>query len=84
MPAPDLRGEPHKVYSYGEAVDGNGRTVKNGETPLAWGGNVTLCTRDGKFELSDHKDCAARSLNSAGFADVDLDGKSATTVRFKE
>ena len=29
---------------------------------------VALCTRDGKFELSDHKDCAARGLNSAGFA----------------
>lgn len=81
---PDVRGDPRKLYSYGEAVDGNGRVVKTGETPLAWGGNVALCTRDGRFELSDHKDCAARGLNSAGFADVDLTGKPATTVRFKE
>jgi uncharacterized membrane protein len=81
---PDLRGEPHKVYSYGEAVDGNGRTIKNGDTPLAWGGTVALCTRDGKFELSDHKDCAARGLNSAGFAAVDVGAQPATTVRFKE
>jgi uncharacterized membrane protein len=81
---PDLRGEPRKLYSYGEAVDGNGRTLKRGDTPLSWGGNVALCTRDGKFELSDHKDCAARGLNSAGFAAIDVGGQPATTVRFKE
>ena len=81
---PDVRGDPRKLYSYGEAVDGNGRTIKNGDTPLAWGGNVALCTRDGKFELSDHKDCAVRGLNSADFAAVDVGGQTATTVRFKE
>jgi uncharacterized membrane protein len=81
---PDVRGDARKIYSYGEAVDASGRVVKNGETPLAWGGSVTLCTRDGRFELSDHKDCATRGLNSAGFADIDLAGKPATTVRFKE
>jgi uncharacterized membrane protein len=80
---PDVRGEPRKLYSYGEAVDGNGRTIKNGDAALAWGGNVTLCTRDGKFELSDHKDCAARGLNSAGFTAIDVGGPS-TIVRFKE
>lgn len=81
---PDLRGEPRKLYSYGEAVDGNGRTIKKGDAPLTWGGEVALCTRDGKFELSDHKDCAARGLNSAGFAAIDVGGQPATTVRFKE
>src|SRR6185312_12351347 len=81
---PDLRGEPRRLYSYGEAVDGSGRTVKRGDQALAWGGNVALCTRDGKFELSDHKDCAARGLNSAGFATIDLGGQPSTTVRFKE
>jgi uncharacterized membrane protein len=81
---PDLRGEPRRLYSYGEAVDGNGRAIKNGETPLAWGGNVALCTRDGKFELSDHKDCAVRGLNSTGFAAIELGGQGATTVHFKE
>ncbi|HEY6384038.1 MAG TPA: DUF1036 domain-containing protein [Pseudolabrys sp.] len=50
----------------------------------AWGGTVPLCTRDGRFELADHKDCAARGLNSAGFAVIDLTGKPSTTVRFKE
>ena len=81
---PDLRGGPHRLYSYGEAVDGDGRTIKRGDTPLAWGGNVPLCTRDGKFELSDHKDCGARGLNSAGFAAIDLGGNPSTVVRFKE
>jgi uncharacterized membrane protein len=81
---PDLRGEPRRLYSYGEAVDGNSRTIKKGDVPLAWGGEVALCTRDGKFELSDHKDCAARGLNSAGFAAIDVGGQPATTVRFKE
>jgi uncharacterized membrane protein len=81
---PDVRGEPRKLYSYGEAVDGNGRTIKSGETPLAWGGNVALCTRDGKFELSDHKDCAVRGLNSAGFAAIEVAGQGPTTVHFKE
>ena len=79
---PDLRGEPHRLYSYAEAVDGNGRTIKRGDVPLAWGGTVALCTRDGRFELADHKDCAARGLNSAGFAAIDV--QPSTTIHFKE
>jgi uncharacterized membrane protein len=80
---PDLHGDPRRLYSYAEAVDGNGRTILRGDAPLAWGGNVTLCTRDGKFELSDHKDCATRGLNTAGFALIDL-GRQAPPVRFRE
>jgi uncharacterized membrane protein len=79
---PDLRGEPHRLYSYAEAVDSNGRTIKRGDIPLAWGGTVALCTRDGRFELSDHKDCATRGLNSTGFAAIDV--QPSTTIRFKE
>jgi uncharacterized membrane protein len=81
---PDLRGAPHRLYSYAEAVDGNGRTIRRGDTPLSWGGKVVLCTRDGKFDLSNHKDCAARGLNSAGFAVIDAGANPAITVRFKE
>jgi uncharacterized membrane protein len=81
---PDVRGDPRKLYSYGEAVDGNGRVVKRGDAPLSWGGDIALCTRDGRFELSDHKDCAVRGLNSAGFAAVDLGSPPSTTVRFKD
>jgi uncharacterized membrane protein len=81
---PDLRGDPHRLYSYAEAVDGNRRTIRQGDAALSWGGTVALCTRDGKFELADHKDCAARGLNSTGFAVIDVGGKPSTTVRFKE
>jgi len=81
---PDLRGDPRRVYSYAEAVDGGGRTVKRGDTALSWGGTLALCTRDGRFELADHKDCAARGLNSAGFAVIDLGNQPATIVRFKD
>lgn len=81
---PDLHGDPHRLYSYAEAVDGTGRTIMRGDAPLAWGGALALCTRDGKFELADHKDCAARGLNTAGFATIDLGGNAATVVRFQE
>ncbi len=81
---PDVTGDPHRLYSYGEAVDSEGRTIKRGDRALAWGGPVMLCTRDGRFELADHKDCVARGLNSAGFAAVDLASQGATIVRFKE
>jgi len=81
---PDLRGDPYRLYSYAEAIDANGRAIKRGDVPLAWGGTVALCTRDGRFELADHKDCATRGLNSAGFAEIDLAGKPSTIVRFKE
>ncbi len=81
---PDLRGDPRRLYSYAEAVDASGRTIKNGDAALAWGGEVPLCTRDGKFDLSNHKDCAARGLNSAGFAVIDVGANPSTIVRFKE
>jgi uncharacterized membrane protein len=81
---PDLRGDPYRLYSYAEAVDGNGRTIKRGDVPLAWGGTVVLCTRDGRFELANHKDCATRGLNSAGFAVIDISKQPAMTIRFKE
>ena len=81
---PDLRGDPHRLYSYAEAVDDKGRTMRRGDAPLSWGGSLPLCTRDGRFELANHKDCSARGLNSAGFAVIDLGSKPSTTVRFKE
>jgi uncharacterized membrane protein len=81
---PDLRGDPHRLYSYAEALDDSGRPIRQGDGVLSWGGNIPLCTRDGKFELSDHKDCAARGLNSAGFALIDIGSQPSTTVHFKE
>jgi uncharacterized membrane protein len=81
---PDVRGEQQKLYSYAEAVDSGGRTLKRGDLAVSWGGDVPLCTRDGKFELSDQKDCAARGLNSTGFVAVDTTTQASTVVRFKE
>jgi uncharacterized membrane protein len=81
---PDLRGDPRRLYSYAEAVDASGRTIKRDDAPLAWGGEVPLCTRDGKFDLSNHKDCAARGLNSAKFAVIDVGANPSTVMHFKE
>jgi hypothetical protein len=32
---PDLRRDPHQSYSYAEAADAQGRTIRGGDTPLA-------------------------------------------------
>ncbi len=81
---PEMRGEQKKIYSYAEAVDDKGAALKKNGVALAWGGDVALCTRDGRFELSDNKDCAARGLNAANYAEVDLTREPAKTIRFKE
>ncbi|MEJ2431942.1 MAG: DUF1036 domain-containing protein [Pseudolabrys sp.] len=81
---PVLRGHPHRLYSYAEAVDDSGRMVMREGKPLAWGGSLPLCTRGGRFALSNHKDCSTRSLKSAGFAVIHVGAKPSTTVRFKE
>jgi uncharacterized membrane protein len=80
---PELAGDVRRVYSFAEAVDKDGRAVKRGDKPLAWGGTTTLCTRDVRFEIADQADCPGRGLTSTGFAVVDLSGRG-TTVRFKE
>ena len=81
---PDVAADAQRFYSYAEAVDADGRAVKRGDAALAWGGNVPLCTRDARFEVSNQKDCAARGLNSAGFAVIDLSTQPSATIRFKE
>ena len=77
---PDVSGEPMRFYSYAEAVDANGRTVQRDGAALAWGGKVMLCTRDARFELSNQKDCAARGLNTAGFAVLKASNGSAVVT----
>jgi hypothetical protein len=79
---PEIKGRPQRVFSFAEAVDLNGELVKRGAKPLAWGGDKVLCTRDVRFELAEHANCAARGLTSAGFAVIELAGRAAT-VRFK-
>lgn len=81
---PEMRGEQKKIYSYAEAVDDKGAALKQNGAALAWGGDVALCTRDGRFELADNKDCAARGLNAANYAEVDLTQEPAKTIRFRE
>jgi uncharacterized membrane protein len=82
---PDLIGTPRRLYSFAEAVGPDGQALRQGGRPLAWGGETILCTREVKFELSDHGDCSGKGLTPAGFATVDLPGRGgpATTVRFK-
>ncbi len=80
---PDVKGKPQRLYSFGEAVGKDGQPLRDGRKTLAWGGETVLCTRNVKFELSEHKDCAGNGLTSSGFATVDLSGKSGTVVRFQ-
>jgi uncharacterized membrane protein len=81
---PEVAGRPRRLYSFAEAVDGEGQVLKRGDKPLAWGGTTQLCTRTLKFEIDDHKDCADRGLTAVGFAIVELAGRSGATVRFRE
>ncbi|HVV62947.1 MAG TPA: DUF1036 domain-containing protein [Pseudolabrys sp.] len=81
---PDVRGDPHRLYSYAEEVDEDGRALTRNGEPVRWGGDVVLCTREGKFELSNHKDCTTRGLKSAGFAAIEVGSQPATTVRFTD
>jgi uncharacterized membrane protein len=84
---PDLDGTPQRLYSFGEAIGPDGLAIKSPDQSAAdavsWGGGAILCTRNVKFELSDHKDCAGNGLTPTGFASVELTGNSGTTVHFK-
>ena len=81
---PDMTGKPRRLYSFAEAVDLHGQAIRRADKPLAWGGTTLLCTRNVKFEIADHKECAARGLTPTGFAAIDLSGRAGATVRFRE
>ena len=80
---PEVGSQARRLFSFAEAVDANGQSLKPPQRPLSWGGDTVLCTRAGKFELFDQKDCTLKGLSSAGFALIELAGRSGTTVRFK-
>jgi uncharacterized membrane protein len=80
---PEVKGQVRKLYSFAEAIGANGQPVRRAERPLTWGGETILCTRNVKFELIDHKDCAGQGLTAAGFATVELAGRAGTRLRFK-
>jgi uncharacterized membrane protein len=81
---PDLPANPARLYSFAEAVDGQGQSMKRGDRLLVWGGPTQLCTRDVRFEISEQKNCAAQGLTATGFAVIDMAGKPGATVRFRE
>jgi uncharacterized membrane protein len=78
---PDVSGQPRQVYSFAEAIDGNGKPIRIKDKPLNWGGATMLCTRDSKFEINDQSDCGARGLSQTGFTAVDL-SSGGKTLRF--
>jgi uncharacterized membrane protein len=80
---PDVAGQSPRVFSFAEAVDRDGLPVRRDGKPLSWGGSTMLCTRPVRFELNDHSDCAAKGLNTTGFAAVERAGRGGT-VRFQE
>jgi uncharacterized membrane protein len=80
---PEVRGTPRRLFSFAEAVDANGAPLKHADAPVRWGGSTMLCTREAKFEITEHKDCVANGLIATGFATVDLAARGGTTVHFK-
>jgi len=80
---PDVAGSPKRIFSFVEAVDPDGRPLRLSGKPLVWGGATTLCTREIKFEIAEHGDCAARGFASAGFGEVNLGGDDGKTLRLK-
>jgi uncharacterized membrane protein len=79
---PDITGKPRRLYSFGEAIGADGQPIRRGDRSTSWGGASILCTRNVKFELNDHHDCAGKGLTATGFESVDLAGAS-TVVYFK-
>lgn len=78
---PDVTGQPRQIFSFGEAVDGENRTLKFKDRPLNWGGTTQLCTRESKFETNEQGDCGARGFATTGFAAVDM-SSGGKTLRF--
>src|SRR5439155_26213996 len=81
---PDLPVKPARLYSFAEAVDKEGQSLKRGDRLLTWGGPMQLCTRDVRFEISEQTNCGAQGLTATGFAVIDMAGKPGATVRFRE
>jgi uncharacterized membrane protein len=78
---PDVTGQPKRIFSFAEAVDAENRTIRFKDKPLNWGGEMQLCTRESKFEVSEQGECGTRGLSATGFAIVDL-SSGGKTLRF--
>ncbi len=68
---PDITGEPKQIFSFAEAVDSQGKAISPGGKALRWGGDTILCTRETKFEASQHDECASLGFSPTGFAAVE-------------
>ncbi len=79
---PDVSGQPRRIFSFAEAVDATGRTIKINSRPLNWGGSTMLCTREAQFEFTEQGDCGPRGLNASGYERVDMTAGSGKTIRF--
>lgn len=79
---PDVTGHPKQVFSFAEAVDNDGRTIKLDGKPLNWGGSTTLCSRENQFETNQQRDCDTRGFSTTGYAAVDIAADSGRTLRF--
>jgi uncharacterized membrane protein len=78
---PDVTGLPKQIFSFAEAIDGDGRAINFKNKPLNWGGATMLCTRESKFEINEQADCGTRGLAATGFAPVDM-SSGGKTLRF--
>ena len=79
---PDVTGQPRRIYSFAEAVDADGRTIKINSRPVNWGGTTMLCTRETQFEFTEQGDCGGRGLNASGYERVDIGAGAGKTLRF--
>lgn len=79
---PDVTGQPRRIYSFAEAVDADGRTIKINSRPVNWGGSTMLCTRETQFEFTEQGDCGGRGLNASGYERVDIGAGAGKTLRF--
>ena len=79
---PDVTGQPRRIYSFAEAVDADGRTIKINSRPVNWGGTTMLCTRETQFEFTEQGDCGGRGLNASGYERVEIGAGAGKTLRF--
>jgi uncharacterized membrane protein len=81
---PPLEGSPARVYSFAEAVDGDGQPAQRDGRPITFGGDVPGCVRPTEFEIAGADDCAAHGATLARFLAISFDGRRRAAVRFRE
>lgn len=81
---PGIAGRPQRVYSFAEAIDADGLSLRRADKAIVWGGTKPLCTRNIRFEIAEHGDCLGKGYNATGFVAIELAGRSGATVRLRE